>query len=121
MLRMLAILTLMITVYILIRNTRHSMKIIRAKDCSFNKLTLHFKQKIWMTLGLGISFGLLYLLGLYLSSKVLTQANFLWMFHLGQEHLGLLYLLAPLFVIFNALLIWGIRNVLKVLYIKLNK
>src|ERR1700722_18511814 len=94
--------------YFLFRTAYQSFAVIQSSnDCSPRRLFYQFKQKIWMTTGIGLVYFCIYIAICNLSPLLLDQHNFLDLLRLGQRHPVLFLTAAPLVVILNAILIWA--------------
>ncbi len=58
---------------IILYNVIQMTQLVTRKTISFRSLFYNFKQKMWMTIGIGLTFFFLYLLLLFLSSNLLDE------------------------------------------------
>jgi len=58
---------------IILYNVIQMTQLVTRKPISFRSLVYNFKQKMWMTAGIGLTFFSLYLLLLFLSSNLLDE------------------------------------------------
>lgn len=59
--------------FIILYNVIQLTQIVTGKKISIRSLFFNFKQKMWMTAGLGFTFFILFLLFVFLSSKLLDE------------------------------------------------
>jgi hypothetical protein len=86
------------------------------RDRSWGALLLYFRQKVWMTAGLGLFFISLYLLLAVCGRCFVTSENFSGFLVFGKEHPSLILYLGLLVVALNSMLIYCVRLCVKALF-----
>lgn len=80
------ILSLLLVCWMIFYSIKYFLKLIRDNKFSLHPLFKGFKQKMWMTIGLGSLFFSLYLLIILLSSWLLDSKSSLTLFFLFYAH-----------------------------------
>lgn len=76
----------------------------------------HFREKIWMTIGLGSFFSCLYLFIYHMSYFLVDREVFLKQFFFGIEHPSYFFIWSLFIFLANALLVYLIRMFVKYFY-----
>lgn len=86
------------------------------RDRSLAALVLYFRQKLWMTVGLGLFFGALYLVVVTLAHYYLTADVFVLFLDFGRKHPATVLYGGLCVVAINSALIYLVRLGVKSLY-----
>jgi hypothetical protein len=116
---------ILISLFVLILMTYTSMRyfifLIKGKKYRLSPLLKGFKEKIWMTVGLGVLFFGLYLGVVFFTSRVIDQEIAQQLFELSYQHpLEFIYLGLFIFATFS-LLIYLVRMFIKYFYLTRSK
>lgn len=119
-LQMFILTLLLISLAVLIYFCKKPLKIILNRGCSPKKIFKQFREKMWMTFGLGLAFTCMYLLSIYLSGWFVNKETFLNILSFGIKKPRYLVYLGLFIFSFNTLLIYLFRIIIKYFYLKKN-
>ncbi len=102
-----------IVLFFVVVNLKLFFNRIVSGDYSFRALFLFFRQKMWMTAGIAIFFGTLYLLFNIFHANLLSTESLLASFHYALENPLVALLWGCIIFVVNAVLILLVRRVIR--------
>ena len=118
---LLILISIPLILYLSLKCYRVFIQMMKTRKPSLKILLKNFKEKIWMTFGLGVTFFGFYFLSIFFGSKLLTkEAALTLLFDAQKEPVYFIYL-ALFFFALLSISIYFVRMLIVYLYITRNK